>query len=310
MYDRSGETCRESLFLKLFRDVSRTYIIAYLRAVDIGVWNRLRLDRFTSVGAYLVDKKGNDVLLPNKYVKDEYKEEDEIEVFLYKDSEDRLVATTREPFIQLGEFAYLQVVEVTIHGAFMDWGLEKDLLVPFREQPKEMEEGRYYLVYLYLDEATQRLAATARVNPFYEAATEELVQRNEEVVMLVCETTELGIKVIVNNRFRGLIFQSDVTRKLKYGSIIDGFVKNVREDGKLDIILQPEGYGKVEPLSQELLDLIQQKGGFISLTDKSDPADIQKMTGWSKKTFKQVVGNLYKQRLVVIGENGITLTDN
>jgi len=278
--------------------------------VDIGVWNRLRLDRFTSVGAYLVDQKGNDVLLPNKYLQDDFNEEDLIEVFLYKDSEDRLVATTQEPYIQLGEFAYLQVKEVTIHGAFMDWGLEKDLLVPFREQPKEMEEGRYYLVYLYLDDKTQRLAATARVNAFYEDATPELVQKNEEVVMLICETTELGIKVIVNNRFRGLIFQSDITRKLKYGSITDGFVKNVREDGKLDIILQPEGYGKVEPLSQELLDIIEKRGGFISLTDKSEPADIQKMTGWSKKTFKQVVGNLYKQRLIVIGENGITLVEN
>lgn len=277
--------------------------------MNIGCWNTLKIDRFTPPGAFLLDSEGNDVLLPNKYVLDEYKEEDELKVFIYKDSEDRIVATTRVPFIQLNQFAYLNVLEVNQHGAFLDWGLEKDLLVPFREQPKDMEEGRKYLVYMYLDEATQRLAATARIMPFYESAL-DLVEKNAAVELLICETTELGTKVIVNNRFKGLIFQGDVHRRLRMGERTVGFVKNVREDGKLDILLHPEGYEKVEPLTRKLLQIITEKGGFISITDKSEPAEIQKLTGWSKKTFKQVVGNLYKQRLIAIHENGIAIVED
>jgi predicted RNA-binding protein (virulence factor B family) len=276
--------------------------------MNIGRWNILKIDRFTPPGAFLLDEEGNDVLLPNKYVLDEYKEEDELNVFIYKDSEDRIVATTRVPLIQLNQFAYLNVLEVNVHGAFLDWGLEKDLLVPFREQPKDMVEDRKYLVYMYLDEATQRLAATARVMPFYESATGEL-EKNAAVELLICETTDLGLKVIVNNKYRGLIFHSDVHRKFRLGERTVGYVKTVREDGKLDILLHPEGYDKVEPLTRKLMQLMVENDGFIALTDKSDPADIQKLTGWSKKTFKQVVGNLYKQRLIVIHENGMALIE-
>ena len=280
----------------------------YFRIVNIGVWNTLRLDRFTSVGAYLMDEEDNDVLLPNKYVTEEYREGDMLDVFIYKDSEDRVVATTRKPFIQLGQFAYLEVIEVNVHGAFMNWGLEKDLLVPFREQPKEMEEGRYYLVYLYLDDATQRLAATARIQPFFESATDQLA-KNDEVNILLCEKTDLGQKVIVNNRFKGLIFQSDIHRKLYQGDLTTGFVKAVREDGKVDIMLHPEGYVKVEPLSDDFMEMLIANGGFVNLTDKSSPEEIRKMTGWSKKTFKQVIGKLYKLRLIVINENGIAVAE-
>lgn len=276
--------------------------------MNIGRWNTLKIDRFTPPGAFLLDEEGNDVLLPNKYVLDEYKEEDELNVFIYKDSEDRIVATTRVPLIQLNQFAYLNVLEVNVHGAFLDWGLEKDLLVPFREQPKDMVEDRKYLVYMYLDEATQRLAATARVMPFYESAIGE-VEKNAAVDLLICETTELGVKVIVNNKYKGLIFHSDVHRKFRLGERTVGYVKTVREDGKLDILLHPEGYDKVEPLTRKLMQLMVQNDGFIALTDKSDPVEIEKLTGWSKKTFKQVVGNLYKQRLIVIHENGMALIE-
>lgn len=274
--------------------------------MDLGVWNRLRIDRFTTIGAYLVDQQGNDVLLPGKLLLQEWSVGDTVEVFLYRDSEDRLIATTMEPYIQLGEFGYLEVTDVNAFGAFLDWGIEKDLLVPFREQPKDMVEGRFYLVYLYLDDATQRLAATARVEQFLHPADEH-INKQDKVVMLVCERTELGFKVIVENKYRGLIFNSDIHRNLRSGDIIDGYVKNIRPDGKIDVSLHPEGYVKVDPLSQELLDLLQKNEGFLPLTDKSDPADVQRITGWSKKTFKQVVGNLYKQRLVLLGENGIAL---
>lgn len=229
---------------------------------------------------------------------------DTVEVFLYKDSEDRLIATTMEPYIQLGQFGYLEVTDVNIYGAFLDWGIEKDLLVPFREQPKDLEEGRFCLVYLFLDEATQRLAATARTEQYLEPVTDQL-KKNDPVVLLVCERTELGVKVIVENRFRGLIFNSEIHRKLRTGDILDGYVKNVRPDGRLDIALHPEGYEKVNPLAQELMELLEENGGFLPLTDKSDPSEIQRITGWSKKTFKQVVGNLYKQRMIVLNENGI-----
>ncbi len=275
--------------------------------MDLGVWNRLRIDRFTSIGAYLVDQQGNDVLLPGKLLLEDWSVGDTVEVFLYKDSEDRLIATTMEPYIQLGQFGYLEVTDVNPFGAFLDWGIEKDLLVPFREQPKDMVEGRFYLVYLYLDEATQRLAATARVEPFLQLADEH-IKKQDKVVILVCERTDLGFKVIVENKYRGLIFNSDIHRNLRSGDIVDGFVKNIRPDGKLDISLHEEGYAKVDPLAQELLDLLQKNEGFLPLTDKSDPEDVQRITGWSKKTFKQVVGNLYKQRRIVLGENGIALS--
>lgn len=278
--------------------------------MNIGVWNTLKIDRFTPPGAFLLDSEGNDVLLPNKYVLDEYKEGDELNVFIYKDSEDRIVATTRNPKIQLNQFAFLKVLEVNVHGAFLDWGLEKDLLVPFREQPKDMVEGRYYLVYMYLDAATQRLAATARVMPFYETADPADFEKNATVEILICESTDLGVKVVVNNRYKGLIFHGDVHRRLQMGERTVGFVKQVREeDGKFDILLHPEGYEKVEPLTRKLMQLMHDNDGFIALTDKSEPAEIQKVTGWSKKTFKQVVGNLYKQRLIVIHENGMTLVE-
>jgi predicted RNA-binding protein (virulence factor B family) len=277
--------------------------------VNLGTWNTLKIDRFTAPGAFLVDEAGNDVLLPNKYVREEYAVGDEISVFLYKDSEDRLVATTRVPLIEINRFAYLKVLEVNVHGAFLDWGLEKDLLVPFREQPKDMVEGKSYLVYLYLDEATQRLAATARVTPFYESALEQL-EKQQTVELLICERTDLGVKVIVNNRFRGLIFESDVHRRLQLGERTVGYVKNVREDGKIDILLHPEGYEKVEPLTRKLMQIMTENDGFIPVTDKSDPEDIRRLTGWSKKTFKQVVGNLYKQRSIILHENGISLVEN
>lgn len=276
--------------------------------MKIGEWNTLRIDRFTPPGAFLLDEDGNDVLLPNKYVQPDFIEEQEINVFIYKDSEDRIVATLRKPFIELNQFAYLKVIEVNPFGAFLDWGLEKDLLVPFVEQPKNMEEGHSYLVYMYLDEASQRLAATARVQPFYESAV-DVFEKGEAVQLLIGNATDLGFNVIVNHKYRGLIFQSDIHRRIYTGEQTTGFIKNVREDGKLDVVFVPEGYEKVEPLARKMLQILQENGGFIALNDKSDPLLIQKKTGWSKKTFKQIVGNLYKQRLIVIHENGIALAE-
>lgn len=277
--------------------------------MDIGLWNRLTLDRFTSVGAFLTDTQGNDVLLPNKYLDDSMREGDAVEVFLYKDSLGRLIATTLEPLVQLDQFAYLKVKQLTMHGAFLEWGLEKELIVPFREQAKPMELGKYYLIYLYLDKATQRLVATSKIYSFLHKASETDLQPNQQVELLICDKTDLGVKVIADNRYQGLIFSSDLPKMLRRGAIIDGYVKTVRPDGKLDITLHPGGYTKIDGIASELLNLLKENDGFLPLNDDSSPEEISEATGWSKKAFKQAAGNLYKRKLIAFNENGISLLD-
>ena len=277
--------------------------------MNLGAWNELRLDRFTSVGAYLVDEEGNDVLLPNKYVEDDFREDDMVSVFIYRDSEDRLIATTLTPKIIVNQFGVLKCVELNQYGAFLEWGVEKHLFVPYREQPKELEEGKYYLIYLYVDDVTHRLVGTTRIRRYLQPAEPADLIPNEKVDLVICERTDLGVKVIVNHKYQGLIFKSDLHREVKMGYNISGFVKRVREDGKVDVVLQADGYDKIDGLSQELLDLIHKNEGFLHLNDKSSPEEIQEATGWSKKVFKQAVGNLYKRRLILIGENGITLAE-
>lgn len=277
--------------------------------MNLGAWNELRLDRFTSVGAYLVDEEGNDVLLPNKYVEDDFREDDMVSVFIYRDSEDRLIATTLVPKITVNQFGVLKCVELNQYGAFMEWGVEKHLFIPYREQPKELEEGKYYLIYLYVDDVTHRLVGTTRIRRYLQPAEYDDLKPNEKVDLVICERTDLGVKVIVNHKYQGLIFKSDLRQDVKMGYNITGFVKRVREDGKVDIVLQADGYDKIDGLSQELMDMIRENEGFLHLNDKSSPEEIQEKTGWSKKVFKQVVGNLYKQRLILIHENGITLVE-
>ena len=263
--------------------------------MKLGEYNTLRILRLTTVGAYLGDEHDNDVLLPNKYVTQEMSVGEDVNVFLYKDSEDRLVATTEKPYITLNEFAYLQVKQLTPFGAFLDWGLEKDLLVPFREQTSKLEEDKYYLIYLKLDEETNRLVATAKTNKYFSTDTSEL-ELNQEVDLLICETFDLGVKIVVNGKFLGIVYHNDVNRKLRRGDYTKGFIYNIREDGKLDVRLEVSGYAKVEPNAEKLLAILNNRNGVLYLTDKSDPDDIRDAVGMSKKTFKQAVGNLYKQK--------------
>ena len=267
--------------------------------MKIGEYNTLRILRLTTVGAYLGDDEDNDVLLPNKYLTHEMSVGEDIEVFLYKDSEDILVATTEKPFITLNEFAYLRVKEVTPFGAFLDWGLEKDLLVPFREQTTKLEEDKYYLIYLKLDTETNRLVATAKTNKYFSVDTSE-VEINKEVEILICESFDLGVKIVIEGKFLGIIYHNDVTRKLRRGDYTIGYVYNIREDGKLDVRLEKSGYEKIEPNAERLLALINNRKGILYLTDKSDPDDIRDTVGMSKKKFKQAVGNLYKQKKIRI----------
>ena len=273
----------------------------------LGQYNELQLLRFTSVGAYLGDDEGNDVLLPNKYLTQEMAVDQKLSVFLYLDHDERIVATTEIPLLEINTFAYLKVVEATHIGAFLDWGLIKHLFCPFKEQSAKMEEGKYYLVYLYLDEATQRLVASARVRRFLEK--EHIVlEEGQEVDLLICDQTELGQNVIVNDTYSGLIFNNHISKKVRRGDTCKGYVSKIRPDGKIDISLEKLGFVKIEPASEELLSLIKEHAGELQLTDKSHPDDIREIAGMSKKTFKQAVGNLYKQKLIVLNANSISLS--
>ncbi len=272
----------------------------------LGEYNKLTILRFTSVGAYLGDEEENDVLLPNKYLTEDMMLDDEVEVFLYRDSEDRLVATTEKPYIILNQFAYLKVKEVTPFGAFLDWGLEKDLLVPFREQAHKLEEGKYYLIYLMLDTATDRLVATSKTNKVFSKDVEG-IQLNEEVSILIGDQTDLGVKVVVENKYQGLIYKNDIVDRLFRGETMVGYVFNIREDGKLDVRLTKSGGAKIEPNTIKVMYLLEKNDGKLNLSDKSKPEEINTLLGMSNKTFKQVIGGLYKNRVIKINDDSIEL---
>lgn len=272
----------------------------------IGEYHTLKIDRDTEPGLFLKDDDGNEVLLPNKYKPNSFELEDEIEVFVYLDHEERPVATTLKPFVKLDEFGYLKCVEVSEIGAFMDWGLEKHLFVPFKEQASKMRKGDRYLVFCYLDELTQRLVASSKVNAFLDNS-ELTVEPFEEVHLIVSNPTELGWNVIVNEIHQGLVYKDDVFQKLQPGDRLKGYVKKTRPDGKIDITLQRPGYRSIEPNAQELLTHLELKGGFLPLTDKSSPKEIEHQLQMSKKSFKRALGNLYKQRMVDIKDDGVYL---
>ena len=275
--------------------------------MKIGEVNELTIDRFTSVGAYLVDAEGNDVLFPNKYIEDDYVEDDVIKVFVYRDSEDRVVATSEIPKIKLNGFAFLKVKEVNFYGAFADWGLEKDLLIPFKEQNLKLEEGRYYLTCLLLDSATDRVFGSTRTHRYTKECTEDLI--DQEVDLLICEHTDLGLKVVVNDMYSGLIFKNDISRSVRRGELTKGYVSKVREDGKIDIRLDKAGFEKIDESAQKLLDILEVKK-VLMITDKSDPDDIRESVGMSKKTFKKAVGSLYKKRLILLEPGQITYVES
>ncbi len=275
--------------------------------MNIGEVNHLQVLRFTSVGAYLGDDAGNDVLLPNKYLTDGLEIDSMIDVFVYRDSEDRVVATTEKPLIQLGGFSYLFVKDVTVFGAFADWGLEKDLMIPFKEQNKKLEEGRWYLTTLQLDTETDRVFGSTKTNK-YLIDCDHPIDRTTPVDLLICDITDLGVKVIVDNRYFGLIYHNDITRNLDRGEITVGYVYNVREDGKLDVRLDPVGEVKISESAERLLSILKVKK-YLPIHDKSSPDDVRNVVGMSKKTFKQAVGTLYKERLITLSGDGISLAE-
>jgi predicted RNA-binding protein (virulence factor B family) len=275
--------------------------------MELGRINKLTIVRPTDYGYFLEDEEGNEVLLPNAYVTEDLKMQQEIEVFIYNDSEDRITATTLIPYVQLEEFAYLQVKEVNKFGAFMDWGLPKDLLVPFSEQKRKMEKGEWHLIFMLKDEMTDRLIGSAKINNYLYFDDID-VKQGDEVDLLLYNKTDLGINAIVNNMYKGLIFRSDIHKDIKPGEIIKGYVKKIREDGKLDLSLNPIGFRQsIDKNTAVLLDALKANDGFLELTDKSSPDDINRILGLSKKAFKRAVGNLYKQKTVTLSANGIRL---
>lgn len=275
--------------------------------MKIGRINKLTISRRTDHGLYLVDDLEDEVLLPKAYVKSDLRVDDEIEVFIYKDSDDRIVATTLTPDIQLGEFAFLQVKDVNQIGAFIDWGLPKDLLVPYAEQNVKMKAGYWYLIYLLEDEKTERLVGSAKINRYIDFKDIEL-KPGDEVDLLLFNITDIGMNAIVNGKHKGLIFNSDIHKDVSPGDKIKGYVKQVREDGKIDILLEPIGYTKsIDDNSNSILSKIKENDGFLELTDKSSPEEIQNILGLSKKAFKRGVGFLYKEKLIEIEDKGIRL---
>jgi len=283
------------------------YIANEVNVIEIGRYNKLKILRRTSVGLYLGDVSGEEVLLPNKYCPKNFKIEDEIEVFVYRDHEGRKIATNLTTKINLHEFALLQVTAVTDVGAFLDWGMEKELFVPFTEQRPKMKVGRRYIVCLDLDTKTDRLYASNRIARHLQ--NENLtIKEKEEVELLVMQKTDLGFSVIVNNRHNGLIYNNEIFRELNIGDKLKGFVKKIRENNKIDISIQAIGYNNFIDTNSDLIyRALLENEGFLAVTDKSSPDAVYLQFGISKKAFKKTLGALLKQKKIKIQPKGIKL---
>ncbi|WP_292944870.1 S1-like domain-containing RNA-binding protein [Olleya sp. UBA1516] len=274
--------------------------------IQIGQFNTLEILRDTEPGLFLGDADNNEVLLPNRYVPEHFEIGDTLEVFVYLDNEERIIATTTEPFILDGEFAMLRCNEVTKFGAFLDFGLVKELFCPFKEQAFPMKKGGWYLVRCYLDEVTERLVASSKTNRFLDNK-ELTVDQFDQVDIIVSHPSDLGMNVIVNNRHTGLIYKDNIFQDISVGDKLKGIVKKIRPGNKLDISLGEIGYRNIEPNADKIMQELTDNNGFLALTDKSNPEKIKTVLQMSKKTFKKAIGTLYKQKLVDLKDDGIYL---
>lgn len=273
--------------------------------IEIGKFNTLTIARDTSVGLFLTDGD-HDVLLPIKYIPRRFNIGDELTVFVYLDHEERPVSTTLKPYIQLNDFAYLKVNYINKFGAFLNWGLEKDLFVPFKEQATPMEKDKRYFVYMYMDEMTNRLVATSKTNKLFDN-TELTVTENEEVELIIAGKTDLGYNVIINKLHRGLLYQTSVFTELRIGDRMKGFIQKIRPDHKIDVVLQKTGFENIDPTIEKILQELRSNNGYLGLNDNSHPEEIKTVLQLSKKSFKRAIGVLYKQHQIVIEEQGIRL---
>ena len=276
--------------------------------IELGRFNELEVVKQVDFGMYLDGGEEGEILLPARYVPEGCKVGDRLNVFLYLDMDERLVATTLTPLVQVGQFAYLEVAWVNQFGAFLNWGLMKDLFVPFGEQKMKMQVGRKYMIHAHLDEESYRMVASAKVERYLSKEMPEY-QPGEEVEILIWQKTDLGYKAIIEHQHSGLLYENEVFTTLEAGRKMRAFVKQVRDDGKIDLMLQKPGLGKVDDFAKTLLEHIRENGGRISLNDKSPADEIYETFGVSKKTFKKGVGDLYKKRLISLQEDGITLAE-
>lgn len=274
--------------------------------LKIGNYNQLEVIEKTEDGYYLDSDKG-DIFLPLEDLPEALQPGETVKVFVYNDSEDCLVATTSQPDAVVGEFAYLLVVDVTRIGAFLDWGLEKDLFVPFREQRERMKRGEKHIVRIYLDNKTNRLVASAKIYSFLDERAENLVE-GQRVKLLIYKFTDLGVMAIVNHRFSGVLYRNEIFEKVQVGDSRIGYIKKIREeDGKIDLTLRPLGYAAVHDSKSVVLEKLVQAGGFLPYHDKSSPSEIIDFFNMSKKGFKKAIGGLYKEGKITISDLGIRL---
>ena len=276
--------------------------------IKLGQYNTLEILREAEQGVYLIDEEDNEVLLPNRYVPESFKIWDKIEVFVYLDNEERPVATTDKPYIELNDFALLRCNQVTDYGAFLDWGLVKELFCPFKEQAFKMKAGGWYLVHCYLDEKTDRLVASSKTNRFLDN-NELSIEQFDEVDLIVSHPSDIGMNVIVNKKHKGLIYKNNIFTHLSVGDKLKGIVNKIRSGNKLDISLGQIGYRNIEPNADRIMDELNDNSGYLELTDKSSPEAIKELLQMSKKNFKKALGTLYKKRLIEIKPDGIYLIE-
>ena len=270
--------------------------------MKIGQYNELKVNRSVDFGLYLIDADGQEVLLPKRYVTPEMTVGTMLQVFVYNDSENRPVATTERPHAVVGDFALMRVNAVNQVGAFLDWGLvAKELLVPFREQRVKMQPGRSYIVYIYLDHESHRVVATAKLDKYLNNTLPRYYHR-QKVDLLVVQRTELGYKVIVNNLHWGMLYANETYGDINIGERHTGYIKQVRDDGKIDVTMLKIEKMRVDDLSTQILDYLKKHGGSMTLNDKSDPKEILAVFNCSKKDFKKALGQLYKEKKVTLGE--------
>lgn len=273
--------------------------------MKIGQFNDLTVVKEVPFGLYLDGRGWGEILLPKKYVPKGTQTGDKVRVFVYFDSEDKIIATTQQPYACVESFALLRVIDVNSVGAFVNWGLDKDLLVPRAEQKQAMEKGKSYIVYLRQDNRG-RIIGSSKLDYYLDKIPAEYTS-GEEVDLLVAEISPLGRKVIINNKHWGLVYTADIFQPLHYGKTLRGYIKTLRDDGKIDVVLGKSGQEHVHQLAQKILEKLQKSGGFIPLHDKSSPQDIQRVFGESKKSFKNAIGQLYKQKVIIIEAEGIRL---
>jgi len=276
--------------------------------IETGKFNRLKVINKLDAGVLLDGEELGELFMPRSYSSADYNTGDTVDVFIFHDSEGQLLATTKRPYAMVGDFALLKVVSITPVGAFLDWGLKKDLLVPFSQQKEKMSEGRSYIVYVYRDERTNRIVASSKVGSFLDKGPNKL-QEGQRVNLLISSQTEIGYKAIIDNSFWGVLYKNEVFQPLRKGQQIPGFIKKVRDDGKIDLCLQKPGPEKVADMTDKIMDALKREGGFIPITDKSPAEIIYNMFSVSKKTYKKAIGALYKERLIDIERDGIRLID-